>query len=63
MSIPFQVLKDHWQYTFDERIGIMTEGDPPNEAQVAIARQEADEAAQRLKVELENKKAGRLSQI
>lgn len=54
MKISFQQLKEHWQYIYDERIGIMTEGDPPNEAQVAIARDEADAAMRRLKEELES---------
>ena len=53
-NISFQELQSCWQYVYDERIGIMAEGEPPNEAQVAIAREEADAAMRRLKEELES---------
>ncbi len=38
-----------WRYRFNERIGIMTDGQPPTDRQIQLAKIEADEAIRRLK--------------
>ena len=55
-GISFQALQECWTYVYEETLAIMCGDEPPNEAQVAIARQDADSAMTRFKEYLERKK-------
>jgi hypothetical protein len=55
-GISFQALQECWSYVYEETLAIMCGDEPPNEAQVAIARQDADSAMTRFKEYLERKK-------
>jgi hypothetical protein len=56
MKISFKKLREEWQYAFDERIGIMTEGDLPSADQERVARDEADAHMEKVKIYLEKQK-------
>lgn len=53
MKISFRKLKEEWEYIYEERLGIMTEGDEPSDRQREIARDEADAHVEKCKQYLE----------
>lgn len=38
-----QSLHDEWHYRYEERLGILSDGDKPTDAEKEIARRETDE--------------------